>query len=77
VVSAQAKREAVGILTAEGAIGVTRACGLVGISRSLYGYRSCRSPALELRNRIAELAAMKRAMAIGGFKCCFVGRVGR
>ena len=26
----------------------------------MYGYRSCRSPALELRSRIAELAAMKR-----------------
>jgi len=60
VVSPQARREAVGILTAERAIGVTRACGLVGISRSMYGYKSCRSPALELRSRIAELAAMKR-----------------
>ena len=60
MVSPQARREAVGILTAERAIGVTRACGLVGISRSMYGYKSCRSPALELRSRIAELAAMKR-----------------
>lgn len=60
MVSPQAKREAVDILTAERGLGVTRACGLVGISRSLYGYRSCRSPALELRSRIAELAAMKR-----------------
>jgi len=60
VVSPQARREAVGILTAERGLGVTRACGLVGISRSLYSYASCRSPALELRNRIAELAAMKR-----------------
>jgi putative transposase len=60
VVSPQAKREAVGILTAERAMGVTRACGLVGISRSLYRYRGRRSPALELRNRIAELAAIKR-----------------
>lgn len=58
--SPQCKREAVGILTAERALGVTRACGLVGISRSLYRYASCRSPALELRSRIAELAAMKR-----------------
>jgi Integrase core domain len=47
VVSPQARREAVGILTAERGLGVTRACGLVGISRSLYGYKSCRSPALE------------------------------
>ena len=39
---------------------MTRACGLVGISRSLYRYRSRRSPALELRGRIAELAAQKR-----------------
>ena len=60
MVSPQAKGEAVGILTAERALGVTRACGLVGISRSLYRYRSRRSPALELRGRIAELAAQKR-----------------
>ena len=58
--SPQARREAVGVLTAERGLGVTRACGLVGISRSLYGYCSRRSPALELRKRIAELAAMKR-----------------
>ncbi len=60
MVSPQARREAVGILTAERGLGVTRACGLMGISRSLYGYSSRRPPALELRNRIAELAAMKR-----------------
>jgi putative transposase len=60
VVSPQARREAVGILTAERALSVTRACGLVGISRSLYRYRSRLPPALELRNRIAELAAQKR-----------------
>ena len=54
--SPQARREAVGILTAERGLGVTRACGLVGISRSLYRYRSQLPPALELRNRIAELA---------------------
>jgi putative transposase len=60
VVSPQGRREAVGILTAERALGVTRACGLLGISRSLYRYCSRRSPASELRARIAELAAMKR-----------------
>lgn len=60
MVSPQARREAVGILIVERALGVTRACGLMGISRSLYGYRSRRSPALELRSRIAELAALKR-----------------
>lgn len=60
MVSPQARREAVGILSAERGLGVTRACGLMGISRSLYRYASCRSPALELRSRIAELAAMKR-----------------
>ena len=58
--SPQARREAVGILTAERGLGVTRACGLVGISRSLCRYRSRLAPALELRNRIAELAAQKR-----------------
>jgi len=35
VVTPQAKREAVGILTAERVLGVTRACGLVGISRCI------------------------------------------
>jgi len=60
VVSPQARREAVGLLTAERALGVTRACGLVGISRSLYRYCSRRSPAAELGSRIAELAALKR-----------------
>jgi putative transposase len=60
VVSPQARREAVGILIAERGLGVTRACGLLEISRSLYGYTSCRSPVLGLRNRIAELATLKR-----------------
>jgi putative transposase len=60
VVSPQARREAVEILTAQRGLGVTRACGLVGISRSLYGYRSRRSPALQLCNRIAELATQRR-----------------
>ena len=60
MVSPQCKREAMGILTAERAKGVTRACGLVGVSRSLYRYHSRRPAALELRNRIAELAAMRR-----------------
>jgi putative transposase len=60
MVGPQCRRKAVGILTAERAMGVTRACGLVGISRSLYRYQSRRPAALELRSRIAELAAMKR-----------------
>jgi len=60
VVSPQCKREAVGILIAERALGVTRACGLVGISRSMYRYRRRLPTALELRSRIAELAAQKR-----------------
>jgi putative transposase len=59
-VRSQARREAVGVLTAERSLSVTRACGLVGISPSLYGYRSRRSPALELKGRIAELAAAQR-----------------
>jgi len=40
--------------------GITRACGLVGISRSLYGYRSRRPDCAPLRERIAEIAAVKR-----------------
>ena len=58
-------------------MGVTRACGLGGISRSLYRYASCRSPTLELRNRIAKLAAMKRRYGYRGFMCCCAGRAGR
>jgi len=59
VVSPQARREAVGTLTAERGLSVTRAYGLLGISRSLYCYRSRRSPGLELRDRIADLATQK------------------
>jgi len=40
--------------------GITRACGLVGISRSLYGYRSRRPDCAPLRERIEEIAAVKR-----------------
>ena len=40
--------------------GITRACGLVGISRSLYRYRSHRPDCAPLRERIEEIAAVKR-----------------
>ena len=58
--SSQARREAVGILMADGRMGLTRACGLVGISRSLYAYRSRRQVPEGLRERIGEIAAAKR-----------------
>jgi len=60
VVSPQAKREAVTVLMTERRFGVTRACGLAGISRSLYRYRSRRRACAELRERIGEIAAVKR-----------------
>lgn len=60
MVSPQAKREAVAVLMDEHHYGVTRACGLIAISRSLYRYRSRRSPCARLQARIAELAAVKR-----------------
>jgi putative transposase len=60
MVSPQVKREAVTLLQTERDFGVTRACGLVGISRSLYRYRSRRPDSAALRERIAELAAVKR-----------------
>lgn len=41
-------------------LGVTRACGLIGISRSLYHYESRRPDDEELRQRLCELAAIKR-----------------
>ena len=40
--------------------GVTQACGLVRISRSLYGYRRRRPDRPDLRERIEEIAALKR-----------------
>jgi hypothetical protein len=40
--------------------GITRACGLVGLSRSLYGYRSRCPDCAPLRERIEEIAAVKR-----------------
>lgn len=60
MVSPQAKREAVTVLMTERHFGVTRACGLADISRSLYRYRSRRPACPELRDRIGEIAAVKR-----------------
>jgi putative transposase len=60
MVSPQARREAVTVLMAERDFGVTRACGLLQISRSLYRYRSRRPACAKLRERIAEIAAVKR-----------------
>ena len=60
MVSPQVKREAVTVLMTERDFGVTRACGLVGLSRSLYRYRSRREPCVALRERICEIAALKR-----------------
>jgi putative transposase len=60
MVSPQAKREAVTVLMTERDFGVTRACGLLQISRALYRYQSRRVPCAVLRERIAEIAALKR-----------------
>jgi putative transposase len=60
MVSPQAKREAVTVLMTERDFGVTRACGLLQISRALYRYQSRRAPCAALRERIAEIAALKR-----------------
>lgn len=60
MVSPQAKREAVTVMMMERHFGVTRACGLAGISRSLYRYRSLRPDCAGLRERIGEIAAVKR-----------------
>src|ERR1700693_3619829 len=60
MVSPQARREAVTVLMAERDFGVTRACGLLQISRSLYRYRSRRPACAKLRERIGEIAAIKR-----------------
>ena len=48
------------MLMTERHLGVTRACGLAGISRSLYRYRSRRPACPGLRERIGEIAAVKR-----------------
>jgi putative transposase len=60
MVSPRAKREAVEILKSAYDFGVTRACGLVQISRSLYRYRRRRPDRPGLRERIEEIAALKR-----------------
>jgi putative transposase len=59
-VSPQARREAVTVLMTERDFGVTRACGLLQISRALYRYQSRRPECAGLRERIAEIAALKR-----------------
>jgi putative transposase len=60
MVSPQVRREAVTALMRERSFGVTRACGLVQISRSLYRYQRRRPDCAELRERIGEIAALKR-----------------
>ena len=60
MVSPQAKREAVTVLMQEKGFRVTRACGLLRISRSLFRYRSGRPGCADLRERICEIAALKR-----------------
>src|SRR5450755_2754506 len=45
--------------------GVTRACGLLQISRALYCYQSRRPECAGLRDRIAEIAAVKRRYGYG------------
>jgi putative transposase len=60
MVSPQVKREAVTTLMRERSFGVTHACGLVQISRSMYRYQSRRPERTRLRERIAEIAALKR-----------------
>ena len=60
MVSPQVKREAVTALMNERSFGVTRACGLAQISVSLYRYRSRRADCRALRERICDIAAMKR-----------------
>jgi putative transposase len=60
MVGPQAKREAVTVLMEERGFGVTRACGLIGIARSLLRYRSKRPECAKLRERIVELAVLKR-----------------
>jgi putative transposase len=60
MVSPQVRREAVTTLMRERSFGVTRACGLIRISRSLYRYRCRRSDCAQLRERICEIAALKR-----------------
>jgi putative transposase len=60
MVSPQVRREAVTTLMRERSFGVTRACGLIRISRSLYRYRSRRPACVKLRERICEIAALKR-----------------
>jgi putative transposase len=60
MVSPQVRREAATALMRERSFGVTRACGLVQISRSLYRYRSRRPDCAKLRERICEIAGLKR-----------------
>jgi putative transposase len=60
MVSPPAKREAVTVLMTEYDFGVRCACGMIRISRSMYRYCRGRPERLGLRERIEEIAALKR-----------------
>jgi putative transposase len=74
MVSPQARREAVTVLMTERDFGVTRACGLLQISRALYRYQSRRPECASLRERIAEIAALKASVWVSTHPCAAASR---
>ena len=64
-----AKREAVAHLQAVMGLSERRACSFVGADRKMIGYRSCRPPETELRDKLRELANERRRF---GYRRLFV-----
>lgn len=77
MVSPQCKREAVEILTAERAMGVTRACGLVGSRARCIAITAADRRGWSLGSALRSSRRSSAVTATGGFRCCFVVKVGR
>src|SRR6266849_3177904 len=60
VVGPQTQRQAVGVMRSEAAVSERRACGLVKVYRATCRYKRRRSEDPRLRERLRELAAVRR-----------------
>jgi hypothetical protein len=77
MVGPAAKRDAVAHLRKVLGMSERRACTLVAADRKMIRYRSRRSPDIELRSRLRDLATSVAGSAIGDCSSCCGNRANR